>query len=290
MEQIDNFKQKFGTTGDYNSILANYCQQSSDTCIIDPDTGAKMTKCSRLKSTGKDGELCRGWFNQQAKNIQDTVVQNYCAINNTPDCKCVNRSLNDVYKTLKPGKIINDGCWFLPCANPQSYLQTTDIESPSCPDNFCDVIYNIIKDRDVKIDDVKNDVNCVFKPDPTPTPVPPKPTPVPPGPTPTPVPPKPTPVPPGPTPTPVPPKPTPVPPGPPGPVPGPTPGPVPDHSYSLKNNYVVVLFFVLLVFIPIFQTSRDMFKSHPNINSLFILLLGINAYSLQKTLNEKYPI
>jgi len=171
-DQIDNFKQRFGIHGDYNNIIANYCQQSSDTCIVDPDTGENMTKCSRLKSTGKDGELCRGWFNQQPKGTQDTVVQNYCAVNNTPDCKCVNRAQNDVYRSLKVGKVINDGCWFTPCANSQSYLQTTEVENPSCPSNFCDVIYNIIKDRDVTIDNIKNDVNCVFKPAPKPTPTP----------------------------------------------------------------------------------------------------------------------
>ncbi|AHL67543.1 putative myristylated membrane protein [Chloriridovirus anopheles1] len=288
MGQIDNFKQKFGTAGDYNTIVANYCQQSSDTCVIDPDTGKNMTKCSRLKSTGKDGELCRGWFNQQPKHVQDTVVQNYCAINNTPDCKCINRSLNETYKTLKPGKVINDGCWFLPCANPQSYLQTTDVESPSCPDNFCDVIYNIIKDRDVSISDVQNDVNCVFKPEPKPTP----PAPTPPGPTP-PVPPAPTPPKPGPTPTPPKPGPTPTPPKPgptptppkPGPVPGPIVPPVPP--LSLRKNYLVLAFLVIVVMIPVFKDTRELFSNHFFIGSIFMILLGINVYSLQGVLNQK---
>jgi hypothetical protein len=233
MDQIDQFKQKFGTHGDYNSIVANYCQQSSDSCIINPETNENMKKCSRLKSTGKDGELCRGWFNQQPKNVQDTVVQNYCAVNNTPDCKCVNRALNEVYRSLKVGKVINDGCWFTPCANPQSYLQTTDVENPACPSNFCDVIYNIIKDRDVTIDNIKNDVNCVFKPEPpTPPPAPPKPTPIP---VPVPVPPKPTPIP---VPVPVPPKPTPIPVPVPVPVP-PKPTPIfrPQINFHPRYNF-----------------------------------------------------
>jgi hypothetical protein len=325
MDQIDNFKQKFGTHGDFNTIVANFCQQSSDTCVIDPDTGKNMTKCSRLKSTGKDGELCRGWFNQQPKNVQDTVVQNYCAVNNTPDCKCVNRSLNEVYRSLKVGKVINDGCWFTPCANPQSYLQTTDVENPSCPDNFCDVIFNIVKDRDVSIDNIKNDVNCVFKPAPKPPPpkptpppvVPPKPTPppvvppvVPPKPTPPPVvppvvPPKPTPppvvppvVPPKPTPPPVvppvvPPKPTPppvvppgpTPPSPPPPIPGPPLPPVPP--LDLKKNYLVLGFIVIIILIPFFQGSRSLFANHVFLNTIFMVLLGINIYSLQSYINTK---
>ena len=266
IDQIDNFKQKFGTRGDYNAIIANYCQQSSDTCVIDPETGKNMPKCSRLKSTGKDGELCRGWFNQQAKGVQDTVIQNYCAVNNTPDCKCVNRAQNDVYRSLKVGKVINDGCWFTPCANPQSYLQTTDVENPTCPSNFCDVIYNIIKDRDVTIDNLKNDVNCVFKVEPPkPTPVPVVPTPVPPKPTPTPV-----------VPTPV------------VPIPLP-PGLVPGSSFDLKKNYLVVAFLITIIMIPIFKGSRHFIFGNIFLGLIFIILLGINTYSLQGFLNNRFP-
>jgi hypothetical protein len=311
LEQIDNFKQQFGTTGDYNNIIANYCQQSSDTCVIDPDTGKNMPKCSRLKSTGKDGELCRGWFNQQAKPVQDTVVQNYCAVNNTPDCKCVNRAQNDVYRSLKIGKVINDGCWFTPCANPQSYLQTTEVENPSCPDNFCDVIYNIIKDRDVTIDNIKNDVNCVFKPEPKPTPppqpTPPAPTPppapgptppapTPPGPTPPPAPPAPTPGPTPPAPQPTPPAPTPGPtppapqPTPPAPIPGPPTPPSPTFKFDWKKNYLIVGFLVLLLLLPLFKGTRDLVFGNFILGLLFAALLGINTYSLQKFLNDNYPL
>jgi len=302
LEQIDLFKQRFGTGNDYNAVLANYCQQSSDTCIIDPETGQNMPKCSRLKSTGKDGELCRSWFNRQGAADQNTVVQNYCAINNTPDCKCVNRAINEVYRSLKVGKDINDGCWFTPCANPQSYLQTSDIVNPTCPSNYCETIYNIIKDRDVTIDNVKNEINCKFAPEPPkptpvpPTPTPPKPIPVPP-PKPTPVPPpKPTPVPPPkptplppPKPTPVPPpKPTPLPPTPlpPKPIPGP---PIPEiPKFDLKKNYLVVAFLVTIVIIPIFKSSRDLIFSNVFLGFLFYILLGINTYSLQKWLNDKF--
>jgi hypothetical protein len=327
LSQIDNFRQKFGTHRDYNSIISNYCQQSSDTCVIDPDTGKNMTKCSRLKSTGKDGELCRSWFNQQPKATQDTLVQNYCAVNNTPDCKCVNRSLNEVYRNLKVGKAINDGCWFTPCANPQSYLQTTEVENPSCPNNFCDVIYNIIKDRDVSIDSVKNDVNCVFKPSPPPAPLPPVPSPTPP-PTPPPIPPprpRPTPpiVPPAPPPTPTPPRPSPTPPPRPRPTPPPRPRPtppivppaptpprprptppppprpptplppvVPDPAFHFdwKKNYLVVAFLIFVIITPIFSGSRHFVYSNTFLGILFMILLGINTYSLQEFVNNKYPI
>jgi hypothetical protein len=259
MEQIDKFKQKFGTHGDYNTIIANYCQQSSDSCVIDPDTGKSMAKCSRLKSIGKDGELCRSWFNQQSKGVQDTVVQNYCAVNNTPDCKCVNRAQNESYRALKVGKVINDGCWFTPCANSQSYLQTTEVENPTCPSNFCDVIYNIIKDRDVKIDNIKDDVNCVFKTDPTPPVVPPTPPVVPPTP-------------------PV------VPPTPPVVPPTPKPGPTPSFSplRLLKEHYIVLMYIIFIFLIFFFKGSRTVFNSHILLNSVITVLLGLNIYSLQK--------
>ncbi|ABF82077.1 hypothetical protein MIV047R [Invertebrate iridescent virus 3] len=298
LEQIDNFKQRFGVHGDYNAVVANYCQQSSDSCITDPETGTKMTKCSRFKSDQKDGELCRGWFNQQPKAVQDTVVQNYCAVNNTPDCKCVNRAQNEVYRELKIGKVINDGCWFTPCANPQSYLLTTEVENPTCPSNFCDIIYNIIKDRDVTIDDVKNDINCVFKPDPPPQPKPqpppdpPKPPPDPPKPDPPPPPPpkptpppdppkpKPDPVPP-PKPTPPPPKPTPPPPIPPQPVPI-----LPIPPVDLKKNWIMLTFVGLVLALVIYPKSRHAIGTHTWRNAAIAVLVGLNAFGLQSYVNN----
>jgi len=283
LEQIDNFKQKFGVHGDYNSIVGNYCKQSSDTCIVDPSTGKNMPKCSRLKSTGKDGELCRDWFNQQPKSTQDTVVQSYCGLNNTPDCKCVNRAQDEVYTSLKSGKVINDGCWYSACANPQVYLQTTDIENPSCPANFCDVIFNIAKDHNVDVNHIQNDVNCVFKNDPSP----PKPIP--------PIPPKP-----GDDPKPKPDDPKPKPdedddddkpkpkPGPPEPLPGPN---SPTSSpFDLKKNYLILVVLVIIIMLTIFKGTRDFIFGNVVFGSVFVVILGVNTYILQKFLNDKYPL
>jgi hypothetical protein len=110
---------------------------------------------------------------------------------------------------------------------------------------------------------------------PTPTPVPPKPTPVPPKPTP--VPPKPTPVPPA--------------PGPPAPVPGPGPKPPsPFDKFDLKKNYLVIAFLVIIIMIPIFKGSRDFIFGNIFLGFIFMVLLGVNTYSLQGYLNNKLPL
>jgi hypothetical protein len=142
----------------------------------------------------------------------------------------------------------------------------------------------------VKIDNIKNDVNCVFKPEPkpTPTPTPPKPTPIPPV-IPTPTPPKPTPIPPV-IPTPSPPKPTPGPTPviPPPPVPGP-PSPPSQFQFDLKKNYLVIALLVIIVLLPIFKGSRNFVFGNIFLGLIFVTLLGINTYSLQELLNNKYP-
>jgi hypothetical protein len=271
LEQIDNFKQKFSNNGknaqEYNSILANYCQQASDTCVVDPETLEKMPKCSRLKSVGKDGELCRGWFNQQPKNVQDTVVQNYCAVHNTPDCKCVNRASNDIYRNLKVGKVINDGCWFVPCANGESYLNTSDVQKPSCPSNFCDVIYNFLKNRDVNITDVQSTINCVFKQDPAPSP-PPPPKIVPPSPL-----------------KPIPPVPT-----PPQPILPPVPVtpqvPTLPFEFDIKKNYMIVVLMIFVTTSVVFKGSRDLIFDSKILGVVFVAVLGVNTFYLQKYLND----
>ena len=245
LEQIKNFKEKFGESEDYNSVVGNYCQESSNTCIIDPQTGIKMDKCSRLKSTGKDGELCRSWFGKQSENVKDTLVQNYCGLYNTPDCKCVNRSQNSVYQDLKIGKNINDGCWFLPCSNPQTYLTTQDVRNPKCPENFCNIVYNVMSNNNVTIDKVKDTINCAFKaaPPPAPKPQPPPPAPKP----------QPQPVTPNITPTPITPNITPT------PTPQPTPQPTPNPTVApsgQKKIYLEIVFLTILLVVGLFILKR----------------------------------
>jgi hypothetical protein len=51
----------------------------------------------------------------------------YCLNNPTPDCSCVERSKNKTYNTLRLDSSINDGCWWKPCGDPNTYLVPPNI-------------------------------------------------------------------------------------------------------------------------------------------------------------------
>jgi len=177
--QVQAFTDKFGMN---NDIEARYCTQRVKTC---PDG---LKDCSRLISTGEGGDECRKWFQKQNDNVKDSTIQNYCLRHDTEDCKCVNRAMKDSYRNMKGAKGINDGCWYIPCANPSRYLVPSHLKNPKCPENMCNVLFDFIKTGNVSFNDVKTDVNCTFKTPPTPSPIVPPVPPVPIDPTPSPIP------------------------------------------------------------------------------------------------------
>lgn len=156
--QVDNYIRQFGHADD---VIGPYCEQQVPNKYC-PDG---MKTCSRFKSTGEGGNRCRDWYAKlPSDNIRDAVAQNYCFRSNTEDCRCMNRSTDDDYLHLKPGNVINDKCWYVPCANPSRYFIPSDLTKGSCPENVCEIIFNIYKDRDVKIYD--NDITCNMNPGP----------------------------------------------------------------------------------------------------------------------------
>jgi len=166
--QVQAFTDKYGVN---NNLESRYCTQKVTAC---PDG---LKECSRLISTGEGGDACRAWFQAQTDSVKDATIQDYCLRNNTEDCKCVNRSTQDSYRSMKGFKAVNDGCWFVPCANPSRYLVPSQLKHAKCPENMCKVVFDFIKTGNVAFNDVKNDVNCAFDtapgvaPQPQPTPV-----------------------------------------------------------------------------------------------------------------------
>jgi hypothetical protein len=121
-----------------------------------------MNECSRLKSTGLDGSECRNWFSKLTPSQRDSIISSYCLENNTDDCKCVNRNFYESYQRLKSINPYNDGCWYVHCTDSQKNLIPSHLLDPECPDNICQVIFDIYDTGNVTFDDVKNDINCNF--------------------------------------------------------------------------------------------------------------------------------
>jgi hypothetical protein len=140
----------------YDSILMpNYCsvQVSGNSCPIDPATGARMPQCSRFVSTKADGDQCRQWAinsrtpgNVFASGNADAAMIAYCNKYNTPDCLCLNRDQDPLYREFTSTgsgnnvNIIGDAqCWWLNCVGKSSLkntLVTADLSRP-CQTNVC---------------------------------------------------------------------------------------------------------------------------------------------------------
>jgi hypothetical protein len=153
-DQVDNFTRIWGNN---DNVMAAYCERPSGAC---PEG---MESCSRLKSIDEGSDMCRNWYATLASDrLRDAAEQNYCFRYNTEDCRCVNRTLTEEYNILKKGNPINDKCWFIPCSNPSRYFVPSELTNGTCPENVCEIVFDIYKNRDVKIYD--NDFVCNFGP------------------------------------------------------------------------------------------------------------------------------
>lgn len=151
-QQLNQLIRKYGSTVD-KDILRNWCSYETDDCIVG-------SKCSRVSTS-----ICKKWFEgKTTTNIaKDGVINDYCKrFPNNDDCRCINRSKDDIYTQTKIGKDYNDGCWYVPCST-NGYLKTSDINSEKCLTNICQVIYNANKNNNVVISNNNQRIDCDFK-------------------------------------------------------------------------------------------------------------------------------
>lgn len=160
--KIDSFNQaKKSVTvfGEGNAVQDAYCQ-SKVTGVCPPDM---PDGCSRYFAVDETGDYCRNLFNSKTDAEKDAAILNYCTRNNTNDCKCANRSDNADYVRLKQGNPFSDACWYIPCANSSRYLVPSEFKhAANCPEDICQVVFDIAQAHDVDIDHLKLDINCDF--------------------------------------------------------------------------------------------------------------------------------
>lgn len=173
LKQVQNWKSKFGTGGDYDDVMKNYCKQiTTQNCITNPYTDKPMKKCSLMFS--KSDTECTEWFNKLKPQKRDGFIQQVCKEHEDLDeCKCQNRERDPVYQTVSHTKEISDGCWWKPCKNTGSNLVPSNLLKPKCPSNLCETSINIDRaGHDVSIKNINNYITCGYKPKPTPNPKP----------------------------------------------------------------------------------------------------------------------
>ncbi len=164
LQIIQAYRDRYGTTADYDKMMNSFCLLPGNACAIDPLTGKPFVSCSKINASDDEGRACRQWFGTQSDAVRDDFIKNYCfSHDSSPDCKCVNRESDKIYTTIKPRSPFNDACWYSPCAS-EKYLVPSSMKSPSCPANFCQIIYENLQNNNVDINNVKNSISCTFTP------------------------------------------------------------------------------------------------------------------------------
>lgn len=140
-DDITKYLETFGQDNQYNNtIMPAFCSGTATGAGTCPAgvAGAPFS-CSRLMSTGADGNLCRQWAVANP-TMADTAIRTYCKTPGAFGCDCVNRQNLFHYRAFKQYINVNDACWYTPCTNPSTELITSDLTAPSCPSGFCDTV------------------------------------------------------------------------------------------------------------------------------------------------------
>ena len=141
----------FGPNLSFNNVIApSFCTQNTTetgVCPPDPATGLVPTVCSRLISTGIEGDICRQWeYNMSTSNNAPSATATspsitYCSQNiNSPNCSCMNRALDPVFQELQQYTTASPSCWYKPCINIQGQLVPPQLQNVVCPVDVCDSI------------------------------------------------------------------------------------------------------------------------------------------------------
>jgi len=142
---------------------------TDEQCSSNPSTGQpRKGKCSHLSSFSDDSQLLIKWhatlLSDAERNIIAKIICN--KYSGLPECACINRSSNDIYKETK-GTVeqVNDCCWWKPCANSDKFFIPTTEQCNtstlnSCPSTLCQSFFQNIGGGTIKENDIKNYINC----------------------------------------------------------------------------------------------------------------------------------
>jgi hypothetical protein len=96
------------------------------------------------------------------------VINSICRLKENvelPECKCVNRQLDDIYKSVSGEKWGNDSCWYKPCKNTANYHVPSSLKNQECNANICQQIIDVVGQKgntDIDITRIQNSIDCKF--------------------------------------------------------------------------------------------------------------------------------
>ncbi len=132
--------------------MEDLCTSQNTSCPIDIFTGEPMSTCSNFISTDHNGTICRRWV-QENPNLADDAKLEYCRNNDSPECECINRNNNPIYREItRVEPALDDSCWHLPCANPSKWLVMSDMLNQPCQEDTCLRVNHAFYNRDLRLD------------------------------------------------------------------------------------------------------------------------------------------
>lgn len=153
----------------YNRAMDHYCTQTEGNCI----GGASV--CSRYTANSIAGQYCRAWADAgyqghgsqitSRQTAADQSYKNYCSINQAnTDCTCINAATGKdsaFFSALKANGVPNY-CWYTPCDDNTSTLNTYEDRTNKCPSESCNIINTFINDQKIDISNIKQSTTCTF--------------------------------------------------------------------------------------------------------------------------------
>ena len=170
-EEKTNISNKF-TDAWCRGLLKYNCEDNVEWC-------SKYKSKQLLRKGIKDGswiragDFCNDWLDKNS-NLEKTIYSDICTKQrkeNLPECDCVNRTQNEMYKKLKPAMAgISDFCWYKPCKGDNvNWIPSEDKGPIDCSGTCAQIQTNISEGNiDVDISDIKSYSGCdlLHKPEP----------------------------------------------------------------------------------------------------------------------------
>lgn len=175
LDDIQTYVDTWGEDDQLNDAMTGFCKQQSVSCPIDPETGKQMPICSNLIATDDAGDICRDWAHNHPDKA-DQSKREYCAENDSADCRCLHRSDDDAYKAAKPYVPgVSDACWYNYCQDPSTYVTPSDMMGVECPAETCaNIVRGVRRELDdhrenmrinVSKDELESKISCDFDAD-----------------------------------------------------------------------------------------------------------------------------
>lgn len=178
LDDVLEYQNQFGEDPTYNEVvMPEFCLSGTSTsCPENPHTGLPWKHCPNILDTGQTGEVCRDWRSKNIKTADDSQYR-YCQSNSSdPTCACYQRSSDPVYSLISGDISFNDGCWYRPCSDPESYLVASNLinDDPPCPDEnvICPEVNRVIGESvsNIPVSQFEKSITCPVTTTPQPEP------------------------------------------------------------------------------------------------------------------------